>query len=481
MTAAAPSRTPHRWARHWALGVLLLAAAAVYTSTLGAYGMLMWDEAEYASLARSLTRGEGFVGAGGPEKLRPPLLPLAGASAIALRGAADDRAVGYATIGLALLALLIVYAVAAIAYDTATAVLAAGLLAAAPWFWRSTANFLSEIPLLACFSAALFGCRFGLSRDPRWFYAAWLFAGLALMTRYTALLLAPLFVLLAASDPGAMRQLRNRHAWLAPLLGVLVVAPWFVRQALVFGDPLIGVWRAGSQLQAYMPGVSMPATYYLTALPAMLSAGFAVLLGGAIIWALFDRDRLALDCLLVIVFILGWFSLYRYKEDRLISALLPACAVLSAIFVSRGLLGGRRLPSAAALLLVGLLALFNAPDLRATFAAVRTRGYPSFLDAMAFVRQHSAPQARLLGPNPPQLFWYADRAARSFPDRVGLPAELAGVDWVVIANFERGQPAYVGELAAQLPPDAASDGRVQRFEDSRGNLTILVRPDHLVH
>lgn len=473
MTAAAG-----RVAAHWPLAVLLIAAAIVYRASLGAYGMLMWDEAEYASLARSLARGAGYLGAGGAEALRPPLLPLAGAAAITVAGAADDRAVGSASIALALFALAIVYAAAAIAYDRATAVLAAGLLATAPWFWAATATFLSEIPLLAFFAAALFCWRFALSRDPRWFYAAWLFAGLALLTRYTALLLAPLFVLLALSSASAARRaLTTRHARLAPLAGLLVVAPWFARQAVLFGDPLVGVWRAGSQLQTYLPGVSMPATYYLGALPIMLSAVFAALLGGALIWILWERDRLGLDCLLVIAFLLGWFSLYRYKEPRLISALLPAAALLSAAFVSRSLLGGRRLPAALALVLVGLLALLNAPRQRAAFAATRTLGYPSFLDAMAFVRRHSAADARLLGPNPPQIFWYADRPVQSFPnDPAELPAHLAGVDWVVITDFERGQPPYVGALAAALPSDAA----VHRFADRRRNHTIVLRPDRLL-
>ncbi|MDX2169997.1 MAG: glycosyltransferase family 39 protein [Deltaproteobacteria bacterium] len=477
MTRAPSGSRLRRWARHWGLGAILLVAAVVYGASLGSYRMLMWDEAEYATLARAVARGDGFVGYNGPERLRPPLLPLAGAVAIGLRGTADDRAVGWATVALALLALSVVYAAAAIAYDAATGVLAAGLLATAPWFWGATANFLSEIPLLAWFAAALFCWHFGLERESRWFYGAWLCAGLALLTRYTALLLLPLFLLLtlaAATTAGARRL--DRHFLLAPLLGLLAVAPWLLRQALLFGDPMIGVWRAGGQLQSYMPGVSMPATFYLTQLPAMLSVPFAMLLVAGVLWALWRGDRLALDCVLVVLFILGWFGWYRYKEQRLITAMLPACAVLGAAFVTRGLLGGRRMPPLAALALVALLGLANAPGMRHRFATVHTLGAPSLVEAMAFVRAHSPDDARLIGASAPQIRWYADRAVQSFPPREQLSALLAAADWVVITNFERGQPDYVAELAAAIPPAAFADGSAHRFDDQHGYRTIVVRP-----
>ena len=53
--------------------------------------------------------------------------------------------------------------------------------------------------------------------------------------------------------------LRRRAFWLGPLLAVVILLPWFIREYLEFGDPLVGVKIASEQLPNYMPGVSMPA------------------------------------------------------------------------------------------------------------------------------------------------------------------------------------------------------------------------------
>lgn len=473
-----------RLRRHWAIGVLLVVAGVTYARTSGAYGMLVWDEAEYASLARALVRGEGYVISAAPHALRPPLLPLAEAASLWLAGRADDGAVHAATIALALLALLLCYAGAAAVYDRATALVAAVLLGSAPWFWATTANALSEIPLLALFAPALFAWSGGLLCDARWFYVSWLCIGLALLARYTALLIGPLAVLLtvlelARGDAAVRRRVGSRAFVLAPLVGLLVVAPWFARQAAVFGDPLVGVREASMQLQRYLPGVAMPWWQYVAGLPAMLSWPTVLLMGIGAASALWRGDRFAIHCLVVVLFVLAWFSGYRYKEPRLVSAMLPAAALLASLGLTRGPAGPAPRPAAAAI--VAAIALLNFGATRPTFAGFRALGYPSFLEAMAFVRQHSAADALLVGPNVPQMVWYADRAAVDFPDdaeREALPALLERAEWVIVTNFERGQKAYVRALAERLPEDAFADGSAVRFSDGRFT-TLVVRPARL--
>ncbi|MFN8644170.1 MAG: glycosyltransferase family 39 protein [Candidatus Binatia bacterium] len=466
--------TAARLGRHWPLAALLGGAGAVYARTCGAYGMLTWDEAEYASLARSLVRGAGYTFDGPPHPLRPPLLPLAEAASLWWSGRADDAAVHAASVGLALLALALLYAGAALAYDRATGLVAAALLASAPWFWTTTANALSELPLLAFFAAALFAWSAGLLRDARWFYVSWSCFGLALLTRYTALLFGPLAALLALAelvrgDAAVRARVASRAFVLAPLVGLAVVAPWFARQALVFGDPLVGVREAAGQLQRYLPGVAMPWWQYLADLPAMLSWPTLALAVVGAATALRRGERFGVHALVTAAFVLAWFSVYRYKEPRLVSAMMPAAALLAA----RGLIGsGAGVgPSAAIVAAIGVL---NLGATRPVFANVRTLGYPSFLAAMAFVRAHSTPDARLVGPNEPQIVWYADRAAEGFGAEAGLDAQLARAEWVVVTDFERGQPPYVAALAKRLPAEAFADGSAVRFH-AGGFTTLLVR------
>ncbi len=478
MRAAALAATLRR---HWAVGPLLVAAGVIYARTQSAYGMLMWDEAQYSSLARSLVRGDGYTIAGAPEHLRPPLLPLAGAASLWLTGRADDGAVHGATVACALLALVVVYAAAARVYDRLTGLAALVLLGSAPWFWESTANFLSEIPLLALFATAVFCWSCGLYRDARWFHASWACAGLALLTRYTTLLFAPLaalltLVALATGDTEVRRRLVSGHSLLAPLLALVLVAPWLAHQALTNGDPLVGFREASSQLQVYMPGISMPWWRYLTGLPAMLSWPTTGLLLVGALWALRRGDRFAIQCLVTIVFVLFWFSWYRYKEPRLVSAMLPAAALVAAVGLTRGVIS--RPPREAVAGLALAVVLFNWGATQAHFDSVRTLGYPSFLEAMTFLREQTPSDARIVGPNPPQIVWYADRSVVDFPPRSELAERLAHADWVVVTNFERGQPPYVGEVAARLPDAAFQAGDAVRFADAR-YWTLVVRADVL--
>ncbi|MGH7790215.1 MAG: glycosyltransferase family 39 protein [Candidatus Binatia bacterium] len=474
----------HGLAGRWPIALLLLVCALAYARTLGAYGMLMWDEAEYATLARSLARGDGYAIAGRPQALRPPLLPFAGAAGLWVAGAGDDRFVKVASLAFALLAIAVVYAAAARAYDRTTGLVAAALLATMPWFWTDTAHFLSEMPLLAFLSAALFAWSFALYRSPRWFYASWLCVGLALLSRYTALLFGPLALLLALAalatrDPAVRARLCSRDALLAPLLGAAVVAPWAVRQMLAFGDPLIGMRQAASQLQVYLPGVSMPWYDYLVGLPGMLSLPIGVLLLVGSARAVERRDRFALQCLIVVAFVLGWFSLYRYKEPRLISAMLPAAAVLAGVGMTRGLPGAAPPRPLTLALLVAAIAALNAVGTAHTFSRQVTLGYPPFVDAMRWMREHTPPTALLVGPNVAQMSWYADRPAVDFPDvEAELSALLARADWVVITNFERGQKPYAGGLASRVPPEAFQSGDAVLFRDRRFS-TLVVRAERL--
>ena len=58
----------------------------LYSFTINSYGMFLWDESEYASIGRSVLRGQGFAVSGVPNELRPPFLPLAGAATMWLFG-----------------------------------------------------------------------------------------------------------------------------------------------------------------------------------------------------------------------------------------------------------------------------------------------------------------------------------------------------------------------------------------------------------
>jgi 4-amino-4-deoxy-L-arabinose transferase-like glycosyltransferase len=467
--------------RHGPILLLLVFFGAVYAMTLNSNGMFMWDEAEYASLGRSLVRGEGFAISGKPNSLRPPVLPLAAAASMLLCRSSQDAVVKLPHLVFSLLALYIVYYCAMTAYDRTTGLVAATFLGVSPTFWTSTPLFLTEIPFMAFFTGAVMFFYFGLYRHQHYFSLSWLCWGSAFLTRYTALLFGPIVVLflipaLCTRNQDVRRRIRSPSLFLSPFLGLAVVFPWMLRQQFTFGNALVGVQQSSTQLQVYMPDVSMPWDFYLAQLPEMLSPSLALLLLIGIGWTVWKRERCGLHCLVVCVGILLWFSFYRYKEVRLITSILPFMAVLAAVGLVKAFFPvplSWRSVAVLALLLEGIFAV-NFRATQPTFQYRTTLGYPSFLNAMQFLREHSSPDALVIGANYPQIHWYADRHALDLPHENRLKEILMSSEWVILTDFERGQKRYAHELVKKVSQADVQEGSVAVFRDSQF-VTVLIR------
>jgi len=470
--------------RHWPILALLSFFAILYSTAIGAYPMFMWDEAEYATLSRSIVNGHGFAISDVPKPLRPPVLPLAGAASMLLtREQFDDNALRASEIPFALLALMAVYAFAAVDRNRTTGFLAAALLGVMPLFWISVPLFMSEIPFLVSFAAAVWFFQFGLYRDRRFLLWSWIALALAMLTRYTALLFAP-FAAIAIplawwlGGPAARRRILSRTFFLAPFTGLLVFLPWLIRQYVTFGSPLAGFKLASQQLQTYIPGLSIPWYFYFKNLPAFLSPPVALLCVAGIAWSLWKRHPFGLHTLAAAALILIWFSFYRYKEERIISSALPFLAVLAALPLAR-LAGHLRRTLFGVLVATLLIGNFFVSwrMTRYVFENAAVLGYPSFLDAMAFLRANASSEDTVLGANYPQINWYSGLRAYDFPDESNLMPALRRSQWVVVTNFERGQKPYVARFADAVPIGVS--GNAAAFRDSRF-LTIVIRSKSLI-
>ncbi len=158
--------------RHGPILLLLTVFAAVYAMTVQSFGMFMWDEAEYASIAQSILRGEGFAIGGVANCYRLPVLPMTSAMSMAVLGTGADWVAKLPSIAFALLAIGVVYGVVRTQYDALTGLIAAAFLGVFPSFWLYTAHLLTEIPFMTFFSSAVFFLYFALYRDRRWLCAS---------------------------------------------------------------------------------------------------------------------------------------------------------------------------------------------------------------------------------------------------------------------------------------------------------------------
>jgi hypothetical protein len=285
--------------------------------------------------------------------------------------------------------------------------------------------------------------------------------------------------------------MRSRAFLLAPLLAAVLLLPWFVRYAVLFGDPLLGFRRAAVQIPNYARHGSFPVYHYFVLLPGMLGAvGLAAALGGSA-HALMTRHRLALTALAASTIVVAWMSRYAWKEARLITAVLPFLAIVVGTGAAAALRAAARhgvgLRGRVAAVGVVLFAAYawSAASTRTELERGATLGYPSFLEAMTDLRERSRAGDVVMAANCHQVSWYTRLRWGGFRGggRRGAPDEsfderLDSADWVVITSFERGQPQFVeGELTA-LRPDDFTEGRARRHRDA--NYWTVVLPAELL-
>ena len=470
---------------HGAILLLLLFFAVLYSTTLNSYGMFVWDEAEYASLGRSVLRGEGFSLSGRPNSFRLPLLPLSAAASMLLLDSTKDVIVRLPGLFFSLLALFVVYWCVKTQFEHTTGIVAAALLGLFPSFWASTPRLLTEVPFMALFTGAVLFFSFGLYRTRQFFYWSWLCFGLALLTRYNAVLLAPIiiaFLVLALilRDTEVQDKLWSKDFFFSPLLGLAVLAPWLIRQQITFGNALAGFKGATSQVQVFQKS-STPWYFYPAHVPEMISWIPVALLCLGIFWAVRKQERVALHCLLASLVILLWFSGYGYKGTRLVTSVLPFLAILAALGLTKQLLPARLgKPQFYGALTFCLSVVFvvNFLNTRQRFTHTAALGYPSFLRAMQFLREKTAREAVLVGASYPQIYWYTDRQVIDFPDEKQLKGALEQSEWVMVTNFERAQRRYARGLVKLFTRNDVREGNAVVFKDARYS-TILLK-SHLL-
>jgi len=466
---------------HGAIFLLLLFFGVLYATTLRAHGMFIWDEAEYASLGRSVLRGEGFSISGRPSSFRLPLVPLSAAASMALFNSTNDIIVRLPGLFFSLLTLFLVYWCVKTQLDRLTGLVAATLLGIFPAFWRATPFLLTEIPFMAFFTGAVLFFSLGLYRERRFFHWSWLCFSLALLTRYNAILLGPIivvFLLLAflLRDTEVWGRVWSKNFFIGPLAGLALFIPWLIRQQLTSGSALSGFMGAVGQVRRFQRR-SMSWASYPVHLPEMISWIPVVLLLLGIFWAIKKRDRFALHCLLAAVTLFFCFGLLGVKVPRLTTSVLPFLAILAALGLTKQpLLQRLHKPQFYGIVSIVLSVVFaiNFFETRRGFTQSVALGYPSFLRALQFLREKTSPDAMLVGASYPQIFWYTERRVVRFPDEARLKTVLEKSEWVIVNNFERMQQDYVQELLKRVNRNDIQDGNVVVFRDRRFS-TIVIR------
>src|SRR5262249_49715591 len=175
------------------------------------------------------------------------------------------------------------------------------------------------------------------------------------------------------------------------------------------------------------------------------------------------------------------FMFNWYNGERRIPGVLPVPAIVAVTCLVKFFAPAHETSRSWALRIVAVALVF-ALNFRTTRPVLEHRvalGYPSFPQAMHWLRAHATTNAAVLAANYPQVFWYADRRALDFPDEAGLRDALRQTEWVVLTNFERGQKAYAAALTGLVTAEDTRHGDAAIFRDALFE-TIVVRSSVLL-
>jgi len=470
---------------NWLFFSILIIFTLLYSLSLDSYGMFMWDEAEYATIGRSIYRGEGYTISGEEQFLRPPILPLMISLTIAITHSTNDTIVKIPILISAVTCILAVYFSVKYLVDKKTAILSAILLGIIPDFWTRTAYLLTEIPYMLFFFLAVIFFYLGINKNVKMFYLSWISFSLAILTRYTALLFFPLIIIILIiyffKNKGKIVLIvKNIHFYLSILTSFIIYLPWLIREWLIFGDPLIGFKAASGQLPSWSIYGS-PFYQYLIIIPNMISTPLFILLLIGIFITFKSKNEVYNIITISILVIIIWMSHYAFKEPRQISSILPFTACLSSIGLSKfiiPLVKGITKNDKTTLILVilGLIIIGwqNFIYVNNYMHSSVALGYPSFKDAMTSIKNNTPPNTILMGPNVAQMYWYSERKSIFIPlNKSSLLNELNKTDLLIITNFERAQPEYIINLINDHLQELENTTSVKIYKDNQFITAII--------
>ncbi len=443
--------------------VLLFLVGCFFFSNLGAYKMFMWDESEYASIARSVLSDGRYSANNASQTGRLPIYPLSIAVAFALFGVSYE-VTKVPGIMFALLSIFMVYFFVGRCVDKKTAIVSAFLIAATPLFFTLTLNTLTDVTFCALFFISAMFFYMGVNEDRRYFYLTGIFLGLSFLTRYNTALFALVAVVylvyLWFKDRSKVYVvLKSKHTYFSLILFFVVLAPWMLYVQAETGDAIGGLMDAQNRMSGY-DVASFPWYYYFVLLPRVLSMPVFLLFLLGVAYVLYKRKNFGVFCLVFFLVNFAYFSQFGWKEERMMVSWIPFMVVFSGIGLMKVVypwlkrdLKSKQLALGVCALVVLLSGYLNytgvvAPKLQHGTAI----GYPSLIQASSFVDEMSGQDESIVGASIPQYFWYANRITYGYPrDAKALLDLLDGgdVSFVLINNYERNQPQYVLSLFSQ--------------------------------
>ena len=311
----------------------------------------IWDETVYANLGHDLTsnffdyslssnKWSDFIPSGGDEVytwpkmgFRAPLLPYVLSSFYLLN---LDFMVPFFIPFMGALSVIFIYILGKELFNSKVGLFSSLLFLFIPLHIAFSARILTDV--LFTFFVILTFLSFwkGYEKNNKKYKVFFgLFLALALLSRYTAIWIMPIFPIYLLIRNKSFRFLKDKHLWFAILVFFATLIPWFVYSFFNYNNPF-GAFIHGFKASAYWGGLQSWHFFFDYWFKMFSIMGFVFVI--ALIYIIYKKYYFKKEIYFLLIWFFFFFGMAVYmphKEDRFILAITPVIALISGYFIDK--------------------------------------------------------------------------------------------------------------------------------------------------
>lgn len=403
-----------------------------------------WDEAVYLGLAKNVVTGVGYLINNSEESFRPPLFPY-----ILSALYPNDNLTRFVSPIFGIISVFALYLFTKELYGKKTALVASFFLATSELYFFYGQKILTETIFATFFVLTIISIFFVFEKKKIIFLIpAGIFFTLSFLTRYTAVILIPAFVIyfvfkfLQKEDRKYFsRIILSKEFLFAIFISLFLLLPWFYNNYANHGDL---VWPIKDQLRQSGPEFySGPWYFYIS--NSLQLFGISALFAIPFLFSVRKKDSLILIFALAILFFFS-FGLER-KEFRYLISFAPIFYTVFAVGAVR-LAEKYKVNKIFVYTLVAIMtisSLVSGPNLVVTDSSNGTQ----IIEAAKYVKENSDDNYFVIAENYPVVNYVSGRKVFAFPETFEEFTRLVSsenISFVVVDNFEPTTPDYAKSL-----------------------------------
>lgn len=386
----------------------------------------IWDETVYANLGYDLSKNpfdysvrnngwSDFIPSGGDDfyawpkmGFRAPLLPYLLSLFYSLN---LDFLVSFFVVFVGALSVCLVYILGKKMFNEKIALYSAIFFVLIPLHIIYSAKILTDVLFTFFVLLTFFSFWEGYENNKKKYKVLFgLFLAIALLSRYTALWIMPVFLFYFLIRDKSLKFLKDKYLWYAALVFLLALIPWFIYGVSEYNNP-IGAFIHGAKAAAYWGGIQSWHFFFDYWWKMFSIIGIVFVFG--VLYALYKKEFMKKEIYLILIwfaFFLGMAIYMPHKEDRFVLAIVPAICLISGFFVDR-------IKKYKKVVLIGII-IISLFSLYFQFSTIYKNSYTGtnicFLEANKFLEKNEG--ALIITDESSIVYYYTKKETHFYPN-----------------------------------------------------------------